>query len=166
MLSPRLIQRIEENWEAIAAQVIHETRRDQQVIHYHQLTEFELRERAHDVVKNLVNWLSTGREDDVALRYESLGRRRCRDGVPLHEVVYKLSLIRRCISTYVMEQNLNLTPIQIYEELELLRSLNRFFDLVVPNVVRGYEAELRELMRNGEAHPFRISAAMRQRLSA
>lgn len=159
MLSARLMQRIESNWEAIATQVNAQVRRDQQVAHYQSLSESEIRERARDIVVNLGYWLLSNNTDEVASRYEALGRRRYREGTPLHEVVYKLAMIRKSISTYVMDQNLSLTAVEVYEELDLLRSLTRFFDLVVHNVVRGYESEMRESLRNGSAHPFKVAKA-------
>ena len=159
MLSARLIQRIENNWEAIAANVIGQVRRDQEVSHYQSLSESEIRERAHDLVVNLSYWLLSNNSAEIGSRYEALGRRRYREGVPLHEVVYKLAMIRRSIATYVMEQNLALSAVEVYEELDLVRSLTRFFDLVVHNVVRGYEWEMKESLRNGSAHAFRVAAA-------
>lgn len=159
MLSARLIQRIETNWEAIAANVIAQVRRDQEVAHYQSLSESEIRERAHDLVVNLSYWLLSNNQAEIGSRYEALGRRRYREGVPLHEVVYKLTMIRRSISTYVMEQNLALSAVEVYEELDLVRSLTRFFDLVMHNVVRGYEWEMKESLRGGAAHPIRLAAA-------
>lgn len=159
MLSARLMHRIEANWEAIAAHVLKEVRRDQEVSHYQSLSESEIRERARDIVVNLGYWLVSNNTAEVATRYEALGRRRFREGVPLHEVVYKLTMNRRAIANYVTEQNLNLTPVEIYEELDLLRSLTRFFDLVIHNVVRGYESELKESRRNGKAHPYKVAVA-------
>lgn len=142
MVSTRLIQRIESHWEEIAAKVIEQVRRDEAVRHYSGLSESEIRERAHDLVVNLAYWQVSLNDPGIAARYEHLGRRRYREGIPLHEVVYKLTLIRRQLAAYVMEQNLNLSPLEIYEELDLLRSLMRFFDLVIYSVVRGYEAEM------------------------
>lgn len=159
MLSARLIQRIENNWEAIAANVIGQVRRDQEVSHYQSLSESEIRERAHDLVVNLSYWLLSNNSAEIGSRYEALGRRRYREGVPLHEVVYKLAMIRRSIASYVMEQNLALSAVEVYEELDLVRSLTRFFDKVVHNVVRGYESEMRESLRNGSTHLFRVAAA-------
>jgi hypothetical protein len=157
MLSARLIQRIESNWEAIAGQVIAQVRRDNEVSHYQSLSESEIRERARDIVVNLGYWLLSNNTAEIASRYEALGRRRFREGVPLHEVVYKLAMIRKSIGNYVMEQNLSLSAMEVYEELELLRSLTRFFDQVVHNLVRGYETELREVQRNGTLHPFQVA---------
>jgi hypothetical protein len=143
MLSARLLERIDRNWEEIASQVISHTRRDARLSQYHSLSDAEIRERARDLARNLRRWLEGLSDAELAATYAALGRRRCVGGVPLQEVVLKIQLIKRKFAAYAMEQNLALTPVEIYQELELLRALGRFFDIVIQGVVEGYENELR-----------------------
>jgi hypothetical protein len=143
VLSARLLDRIDRNWERIAAEVIAHCRRDARLRKYHSLSDAEIRERARDLVRNLRLWLEGMPEEDLHRRYQELGQRRFRAGVPLHELVLMIQLIKRKIATFATEQNPSLTALELYEEMELLRVLGRYFDHVVHSAAEGYEEELR-----------------------
>ena len=100
MLSANLIRIISDHWEETAARVLRRVRRDSKLFEFGRLPEPELRERAREILQNLGNWL-VSREEDLAQRYEKLGRQRCEEGIPLHEVVYALQLIRESMIAYV-----------------------------------------------------------------
>lgn len=154
MLSARLLDRIDRNWETIAGEVIANGRRDPRLRKYHSLSDAEIRDRARDLVRNLRLWLEGMPEEDLSRKYDALGRRRYRAGVPLHELVLKVQLIKRQIAAYATEENLALTPLEVYQEMELLRTLGRYFDIVIHSAVEGYEDELRQALAEGrEALP-------------
>jgi|JRYK01.1.fsa_nt_gb hypothetical protein len=144
MLSSPLIQKIEHNWETIALQVIAQRARDPRLPHYRTLADSELRERARDLVENLAKWLETHDDGWVERTYQSLGRRRFYESIPLHEVIHKTNLVNRQIRQFAVDENLELTPVEIYAEMELLRHLAAFFDLVLYGISKGYESALRE----------------------
>jgi hypothetical protein len=75
--------------------------------------------------------------------------------MPLHEVIQKLNIIKRAIRRYVTEQNYSLTPLEIYQELEVLRAMAGFFDFVIFRVAKGYEEALRAKV---EAKPAKLLA--------
>lgn len=168
MLAQNLLLRIENNWEKIASQVIAEQRRDPLLAHYQTLSEAELRERVRDLATNLGAWLNERDESRLIAHYEKLGRRRFREGIPLHEVIHKITLIKRVIREFATEQNLALTPIEIYAELDLLRTMAAFFDFVIYRVARGYEQALREEMTAEAQLPVKLrgsSPALRALIS-
>jgi hypothetical protein len=140
MLSYRLIQRIEENWERLADAVCLDLQNDPRTPHYHRLTGEEIRDRAHELVRNLGYWLTREDLGELAARYENIGRLRAIQGVPLHEVVRKLQLMKRRLMFFAQEQNLDHSPIEIHAENELHMAVERFFDEVIYSVARGYES--------------------------
>ena len=93
MLSANLIRMISDHWEDIAERVLQRVRRDSKLLEFGKLPEPELRERAREILQNLGNWM-VSREEDLGQRYEQLGRQRCEEGIPLHEVVYALHLLK------------------------------------------------------------------------
>jgi hypothetical protein len=143
VLSARLLDRIDRNWETIAAEVIAECRREPKLRKYHSLSDAEIRERARDLVRNLRLWLEGMPEEDLAKSYLALGRRRCLAEVPLHELVMMIQLIKRKIAALATEENLSYTALEVYQEMQLLRVLSRYFEIVVHRAVEGYEDELR-----------------------
>ncbi len=139
MLSARLMQRVEQNWERIASAVIEQSRRDTHIRHYACLDEAEIRARAQDVIGNLGRWLSRPDEAELRHRYRDLGWRRREEGFPLEEVIYKLQTIEWKIVQYVQDENPPENSVQLYGELEMSRVLHRFFGIVVHSVVCGYQ---------------------------
>ncbi|HVX66082.1 MAG TPA: hypothetical protein VHA11_05760 [Bryobacteraceae bacterium] len=143
MLSSKLLRLVSEHWEEIGARVLRRVRMDSKLLEFGRLPEGELRERTRDILLNLGNWM-VSREEDLAVRYEKLGRRRFEEGIPLHEVVYALQLIRESMIDYVRDQGLGVTPLELYAEEELEHGADRVFDQIVYYFVRGYERAMRE----------------------
>jgi hypothetical protein len=139
MLSSSMIS---DHWEEIFERVLRRIRRDSKLLELGSLPEAELRLRARDILQNLGGWL-VSREEDLARRYEMLGRLRYEEGIPLHEVVYALQLIKESMIQYVRDQGLGQTPIELYAAEELQHGADLIFDTLVYYFVRGYEQALR-----------------------
>lgn len=144
MIAARLLNRIEANWEKIAEKVIQARRDDPALPHYRSLSEHEIRDRVRDLSTNLARYLTSPDLTDLTTHFEQLGRRRFAEGMPLHELILKITTIKRAIRHYATEQNLSLSAVEIYEELELLRAMAGYFDFVIVCAARGYEAAWRE----------------------
>ncbi len=141
-MSPaRLIGMVESNWEKIALRAIEQVHSDPLVPNYRALTDSELRSRARDLLSQLGHWLARRDEEQLAQRYESLGRQRFEDGMPLHEVVYKLQLLKRMVYEHARDQHLEVTAIELYAEQEFLGLVDGFFDRIIFRVCKGYSEE-------------------------
>ena len=141
MIADRLRKRIEENWEEIVARVMADRDASPHLPHYQLLSEEETRERVRDLTKRLADWMVYRDEIPHAEHFENLGRRRFNEGVPLHEVVLKINILKHVIRRYASEQNYSLTAVEIYDEMEMLRTMAAFFDLATFRIAKGYEAE-------------------------
>ena len=139
MLSTRLLNKIEQNWERIAAAVVLAVHTNDQVQRYRLLDEDELRARARDIVTNLGLWLHAKDDVETGRRYEALGHMRYEQGYPLQEVIAQLHLIERKIADYVQDENAAQTAVDLYSEIEMIRALHRYFQVVQYSVVAGYE---------------------------
>ena len=139
MLSGRLLKRIEAHWQDIAAAVVLAAHTDERSRHYRSLDDEGLRNRAHDLVANLRQWLDAGNDDSAELRYRALGQTRYQQHFPLHEVITAIQLIERKIEDYIQVENAAQSSLDLYAELEMLRALHRYFQVVQRSVVEGYE---------------------------
>lgn len=139
MIASRLLQRIEANADSIAQSVIDGRRRNPDMPNYRNLSDDEIRTRVRDLIYSFSFWLASRDESRLASHFAELGRRRRAEGMPLHEVLQKLTLLKSAIRSWVSDENYNLTPIEIYDELELLRSMSNFFDAITTHIARGYE---------------------------
>ncbi len=147
MVSRTLVQTIEDNCERITARIVRHLRQDPKLAHISRLPESELQDRAREVLKNLGRWLVAGHEGEIAQRYESLGRHRREESIPLHEVVRSLHILREHIVDFVREQGIGQSAVQLYAEEELEHLVGLFFDGAVYHTVRGYEGAMHQ-----EAH--------------
>jgi hypothetical protein len=142
MLSDRLVQTIENHWELIAQRAIDAVHRDPEVPNYQSLTDDELRERARHLLSNLGQWLASRDESLISRRYEALGRQRCEEGMPLHEVIYKLQLLKRMVLEQARDAHLEMNALQLYSEQEFLTSVDGFFDRIIYRVAKGFSESL------------------------
>lgn len=146
MLSARLIRLIETHDEKIAARILREIRRDPSLSHLAFLPEAELRERCREILQHLGEWL-LGHEEKIQRQYEKIGRLRYQDSVPLHESIQGLCLIKYAMIDFIHEQEIDPDFLALYVEEELETRVEKFFDLLVIHLARGYEVEWHNTMQ-------------------
>jgi hypothetical protein len=147
MLSGRLVHLIEANSASIIQQVISQIRRDPELMHVSKLPDAELREYGQHLLDRLGDWLAAGTEHELAHYYEDTGRLRFEEGVPLCEAVRGLFLVKNKMIDFVINQADARTYMQLYAEEELEHRVDRFFDILVCHLVKGYEGALRRSAR-------------------
>jgi len=139
MLSGKLIRLIETHQPEITDRFLREIRLHPDFIHLRQLPHAELRERGQVILENLGYWLAAGNQEELAAKYEAIGRERFAEGIPLHECIHALCLIKQKMLDFVSEQGFQPDALQLYAEEELGYRVGRFFDLLVIHLARGYE---------------------------
>lgn len=149
MLSSRLIQRVQDHWEQITTRAVEQIRHDPELFHLGKLPEAELREWGQGILQHLGHWLVGSSEHEIAKRFESLGRMRYQELIPMHEAVRGIHILKECMLDYVRDQGISNSAIDLYAEEELEHSVGRFFDSLSYHFVRGYEVELRHAAHIG-----------------
>lgn len=143
MLSGKLIHLIEAHQAQIADSVIREIRNHPDMTHLCTLPDAELRERGQQILENLGHWLAAGHEAEITKLYETLGRSRFEESLPLHESVRALAMVKDKMIDFVHEQGIARTSMDLYAEEELERRVGRFFDALTIHMVHGYETAWR-----------------------
>ncbi len=141
MLSSKLIRLVSAHREEITARVIRRIRRESRLLELGKLPEDELRERSLDIFEHLDGWL-TAKKADLAHFYEEFGRRGCERGVPLHEAVHALQIIKETMIQFAQDQRTTGNTLEIYAEEELAHTSDRTFDMMIYYLVRGYESAM------------------------
>ncbi len=72
--------------------------------------------------------------------------RRFEEGVPLHEVMRALFLVKNKMVDFISEQGFNMDALTLYAEEELERRVDHFFDLLVIHLASGYESRWHRAM--------------------
>jgi hypothetical protein len=150
MIYFKLIQLIEDNANELTRRLCKDLLSREETKGYRTLSEDLVCERVYDVYSKLGSWLGTDKHTTGEVRkvYTELGRKRFREGIPLHEVVLAFLLIKRHLWLYVLEKQFFDSTYELYQALELNNKVVLFFDRVIYFVTMGYEGELRK----GEDH--------------
>jgi len=136
---PWLMQQIETHAEKLTEQVIDAVRTSPRTRFLRDLSEEELGRRFFDLFRNLGRWLSEKSEGEIETIYGDVGRRRCREAVPLSELVYALLLMKQHLWDYVQKNVIPVSESTLYEEELVAEMMGRFFDRALYHTVRGYE---------------------------
>jgi hypothetical protein len=146
MLSGKLVHLIETQWDKIMANAIDQVQREPDMVHIREYFKTDSQDWAQVVLQNLGHWLLAGNEEELARKYEELGKLRFEEEVPLHESVRGLCILREKTLDYVEQHLFDKNTLALYAEEELDRRMGRFFDLLTIHMVRGYEKALRSAM--------------------
>jgi hypothetical protein len=151
MLSTRLVHLIEVNGDQIIDRVAAQLRREPEITHGKAIQDCELNGLGHDLLHHLGDWLSTANGHDLARRYEQFGKLCFQQGIPLHEALRGMSLLREKMLDVAQEHMISNSSIELYAEEELDRRLAYFFDTLSMRMARGFEDAVRHPPANGQA---------------
>jgi len=145
MISQRLIELIQRHADELTKRLMKDLLSREETKHYRDLPEDRLYERVHDVYSRLDSWLGGDKaKTNIRKYYTELGAQRCREGIPLHEVMMAFMLIKRHIWLYVVENQIIDSVYELQRVLELNNRVVLFFDRVIFFVAIGYEDERAE----------------------
>jgi len=141
MLAARLVRMIEDHAEELTRGLLDDLVKNPRTPAYHRLSRDELHRRTYDVYHNLGRWIGEKTEAAVESVYRELGRVRCREHIPLSEVVEALVLVKGHLWDYILASGLVETAVDLYQEEELNLMVGHFFDKALYHLVKGYEDE-------------------------
>lgn len=141
MLSRRLVRMIEDHADQLTRGVIADLQSNPRTSAYHKFSSNELHRRVYEVYRNLGRWLDQKADEAIETSYRDLGKQRANEGVPLHEVVYALILVKYHLRDYIRTAGLMDSAVELYQEQELHRLVGQFFDKANYYTVKGYERE-------------------------
>ena len=139
-----LLQLIEDNADDLTNRISKDLLTRAETKGYRILSDKRLSERVYDVCSNLSSWLGKDKQTKGEIRriYTELGRKRYREGIPLHEVVLAFMLIKSHLWLYLQEKNFFNSKYELSQALELNNNVVFFFDRVIYFVTMGYEDAL------------------------
>ena len=99
----------------------------------------ELQQSIRAIYRNLIDCL-LNRTDSVSEElYLRLGARRAQQGVPSSDSFWAVCASRQYFWEYMESETLLEDPADVWGGVELLRSLDQFFDRVVYLIIMGYQ---------------------------
>jgi hypothetical protein len=138
MLSMRLVKMIEDHAEDLTRGVVGDLEVNPRTPAYGELPREALYRRVHEVFRDFGQWLEYKPDETMERWYGELGKKRREEGIHLAEVVYALTLTKQHLQDYIRSAGLVDSAMELYQEMELQRLINRFFDKAVYYCVQGY----------------------------
>ncbi|MGP8260387.1 MAG: hypothetical protein ACLQM6_10595 [Acidobacteriaceae bacterium] len=152
MFSVQIIKLIETRAESLTHEVVADLLTNEHTTSYRRIPKEEVAQRALAFYQNLGNWIGDPKDDAIRAEYEKWGAIRCRQGIPVSEIVYSLMLrkkhLRRCIREYGSVESSGQRiasgeplPLALYNIQELNYLVVDFFDRALYYIMRGYEMQ-------------------------
>jgi hypothetical protein len=152
MLGANLLTLIQSNAGPLTRETLEDLTTNDRTSSFRHLRRTELESRVALLFNNLATWIGNPDDEVVRDEYEAMGRSRCRQGVPLSELIYAIIITKRHLRRYIREHGLvdfagdrvapvELLPLELHSIQELNYQVGEFFDLALFHLARGYEAE-------------------------
>ena len=139
MIALRLVRLIEDHSDKLAQGLLEKFRESPRTQDFSNVPAQELRDRVHEILYHLSEWLLQKKDSDIEKRYREIGARRSAQNVSLSDYCWAIVLTKEHIWEFLQRQGFLQSPMEIYGELELLRLLDQFFDRAMYYAALGYE---------------------------
>jgi hypothetical protein len=140
MFAFKLIQLIETRAEPLSEGLMHRLKKNDRCIELLQrVPSEELRRRSHEIYRYLNDWLRNRTESEIEERYTGLGMRRAKQGVPYTDFLWAISTTKEHLWEFMQAEGLFVEPIDLIGGIDLLHSLDRFFDCILYFAAVGYQ---------------------------
>ena len=144
MFAVRLVNLIETHADKLSEGLLHKLKTTDQCSELlEKVPDEELTRRTHEIYRNLSEWLLTKTESEIEERYVGLGIRRARQGVSFSSFLWAISTTKEYLWEFLQREGLLEEPLELFGELELLHSLERFFDRILYFASIGFESARR-----------------------
>lgn len=152
MIYMKIMELIKTDADELTERVVKDLLSRGETEYHKKFSEEFLYERVSDIYRGLSHWLDRATpKDEITKFYQDLGRKRFQDGIPLHEVILFLMLIKRHLWLYLLEKHFLESSYELTKSLELNNRIVLFFDRAILAATLGYEEELvKDVKRGGE----------------
>jgi hypothetical protein len=140
MYAFKLIQLIETRAEPLSEGLMRKLKKNDRCIELlRRVPSGELRSRSHEIYRNLNDWLRNTTETEIEERYIGLGMKRAHQGVPYSDFLWAVSATKEHLWEFMQSEGLFVEPVDILGGMDLLHSLDRFFDRILYFAAVGYQ---------------------------
>jgi hypothetical protein len=139
MVTPGLVQLIQTHSEELADSLLQKVRHSPVLSDYSKVPPHELKQRIHEVYRNLEDWLLMKTKQDITRRYTEIGARRAVQGIPLCQLIWAILLVKEHLWEFLNREARTDQAVELHGELYLLQLVEQFFDRAVYYAAIGYE---------------------------
>jgi len=139
MLAIRLVRLIESHADKLSQGLLHKFWHSHHCGDLKKVPQAELKDRSYEIYRNLSDWLLDKTESEIEHRYTALGARRAAQGVAFSNLLWALTATKEHLWEFLEAEGFVDKPAELFGELELLRSVERFFDRAQYYAAVGHE---------------------------
>jgi hypothetical protein len=150
MISARLVEMIEIHASRLTADVVDDLVTNEGTRAFRAVGRSDLERRIFDIFHHLGDWLANPRAERVRAEFGDWGRQRFGQGIPLSEIVYAVTLLKRHLRRYIRDHGLveaafppvereYILPMHLHSLQDLNAQVGEFFDEALLQLARGYE---------------------------
>ena len=139
MIAQRMVRLIESHSDQLARGLMEKVLNSEKMSDMRKVPLPELEQRVYEIYRNLNDWLETKTETDVERWYTAVGARRATQGVALSHLTCAILAVKEHLWDFLRREALLDRPLEVYQEIELLRQVDQFFARAVYYAARGHE---------------------------
>jgi hypothetical protein len=139
MLAYRLVRLIETHSEQLASGLLKKLESCDKCQEFTPVPQEEFKQRVNEIYQHLGEWLLGKSDQEIERRYREIGQRRACQGVPLSQLVWAIALTKENLIEFLQRESLELKPVEMMGELEIMQLLEQFFDRAVYFAALGHE---------------------------
>jgi hypothetical protein len=145
MFAIRMIQLIEAHASKLSEELMHRLESSDRCRELlRRMPGQELKMRTDEIYRNLSDWLLEKTQTEIEELYIGIGMRRAKQGVPFSELLLAFTATKDCLWEYLEQDGLLEEPVELIGDLNLLRSVGRFFDRIAYAAAIGSEGSRRK----------------------
>ena len=145
MIAQRMVGLIETHSDQLARELIERFLNSEKMSDMRKVPLPELQQRVYEIYHNLNDWLETKTEGDIERWFTAVGARRASQGVSLSHLVCALLAVKEHLWEFLAREAMLDRPLELYQEMELLRLVDQFFDRAVYYAARGHERAMKAM---------------------
>ena len=139
VFADRLLDVMDKHAKDIAENWAKDIRRNPRTPSFHEFTQDDCVKFAVDFYRNFINIYFEERPYRGQVEYfTAYAERRFKEGVPLHEAIYALIMMRRHLWLYADMQTVFTSPLDQYQAVEAITKTIRLFDHAIYIITKRY----------------------------
>ncbi len=149
MVYLKIMEVLKTDAEQLSRRVVNDLLNRGETEYHKKYSEDIMYERVFDVYSTLSYWLDRARpKEEIQKHFREMGKKRFEDGIPLHEVVMFLMLIKRHLWLYLLEKHFFESSYELMKSLDMNNRIVLFFDRAILAATVGYEDELMKYVKS------------------
>lgn len=142
MRALKLVQHMKANAEPMSDAVMQMIRTSHKCRDLVLAVEIDDQKRATlEIYRDLLAWLGTDSDETIEQRYVALGMLRARQGVPFSNLYWATCIAHEHLWEHIQQECLLDEPVEFWGGVNLLHSLNQFFNRALYFTLLGYEQQ-------------------------